>query len=54
MGTHLRELTESYPMNANMTGLRWFSKNLHHCASDESSLSIGRVNRTSSSATYRI
>ena len=28
MGTHLRVLCESYPMNANMTGFRWFSKNL--------------------------
>ena len=26
MGTHLRVLSESYPMNTNMTGLRWFSK----------------------------
>ena len=24
MGTHLRELRESYPMNTNMTGFRWF------------------------------
>ena len=26
MGTHLRVLSESFPMNTNMTGLRWFSK----------------------------
>ena len=26
MGTHLRELGESYPMNTNVTGFRWFSK----------------------------
>ena len=26
MGTHLRVLGESYPMNTNMTGLRLFSK----------------------------
>ena len=26
MGTHLRVLSESYEMNTNMTGLRWFSK----------------------------
>ena len=26
MGTHLRVLSESYPMNTNMTGFRWFSK----------------------------
>ena len=27
-----------------MTGFKWFSKTLHPCALDESSLSIGRVN----------
>ena len=26
MGTHLRVLGERYPMNTNMTGLGWFSK----------------------------
>ena len=26
MGTHLRLLGESYPMNTNMTGFRWLSK----------------------------
>ena len=26
MGTHLRVLGESYQMNTNMTGFRWFSK----------------------------
>ena len=26
MGTHLRVLSDSYPMNTNMTGFRWFSK----------------------------
>ena len=26
MGTHLRVLSESSPMNTNMTGLTWFSK----------------------------
>ena len=26
MGTHQRVLSESCPMNTNMTGLRWFSK----------------------------
>ena len=26
MGTHLRVLSESYPMNINMIGFRWFSK----------------------------
>ena len=28
MGTHLRELSESFPMNTNMTGFRCFSKNI--------------------------
>ena len=26
MGTHLRVLIESFPMNTNMTGFGWFSK----------------------------
>ena len=26
MGTHLRVFSESYPMNTNMTGFRWFSR----------------------------
>ena len=43
MGTHLRVLIESYPMNTNMTGFKWFSKSLHPCALGESSLTIGRV-----------
>ena len=44
MGTHLRVLSESFPMNTNITGFRCFSKTLHPYASDESSLSIARVN----------
>ena len=28
MGTHLRVLNESYPMNTNMTGFKLFFKNL--------------------------
>ena len=28
MDTHLRVLSKSYPMNTNMTGFGWFSKNL--------------------------
>ena len=28
MGTHLRVLSENFPMNTNMTGFRWFPKNL--------------------------
>ena len=31
MGTHLRVLSESYPMNTNMTGFRWFTKKLRSC-----------------------
>ena len=38
-GTHLRVLSESYPMNTIMTSL-------HPCALDQSSLSIGRVTTT--------
>ena len=26
MGTHLRVLSESYPMDTNMTGFKWLSK----------------------------
>ena len=44
MGTHLRELSESYPMNTNMTGFGWFSGILCPYALDECSLRIGRVN----------
>ena len=29
MGTHLRVLSESYQMTTNMTGFRWFLKNLN-------------------------
>ena len=28
MRIHMRVLSESYPMNTNMTGFRWFKKNL--------------------------
>ena len=44
MGTHLRVLSESYPMNTNMTGLDGLKRTLPPCVWDESSLSIGRVN----------
>ena len=45
MGTHLRILSDSYLMNANMTGIGWFSKIFASNVSlDESSLSIRRVN----------
>ena len=40
MGTHLRVLNESYPTYTNLGG---FPNELHPCALDESSLSIGRV-----------
>ena len=46
MGTHPIVLSESYPMNTNMTGFRYFFENLCilACAMGKSSLSIGRVN----------
>ena len=44
MGTHLRVLSESYPLNTNMTGLDGLPKYLLPCALAESSLSIERVN----------
>ena len=43
MGTHLRTLSENYPMNTSMTGFRWFSKIFASSFWDESSLSIGRI-----------
>ena len=46
MGTHLRVLSESYPINTNMTGFRTldgFHYSLPPCALDESSFSIGKV-----------
>ena len=44
MGTHLRVLSESYPVYTNMTGFSCFFKLLCPAALDISSLSIGRVN----------
>ena len=41
MGTHLRALSESYPMNTNMTRFGRFSK--FFASLCKSSLSIGRV-----------
>ena len=38
MGTHLRVLSESHPVNTIMAGFRGFSKFLRPCAFDESSL----------------
>ena len=44
MGTHLRVLSESYPMDTNMTGFKGFSKNFAKPVFlDKGSLSIGRV-----------
>ena len=43
MGTHLRELSESYLMNTNMKGLDGFQKSFCTCSLVESSLSIERV-----------
>ena len=42
MGTHMRALSERYPMNTNMTGFRWLSKIFASflTALDERSLSI--------------
>ena len=41
---NLRVLSESYPMNTNMIGFRWFSKIHAPLPMDESGHSIGRVN----------
>ena len=49
MGTYLQVLSESYPMNTNMTGFGCFSKSLYPCASYESSL---RINPFHAEATY--
>ena len=38
MGTHLRVLSESFLMNTNMAGFRWFSKIVASLHLDESSL----------------
>ena len=43
MGTHLRVLSKTYPMNTNMTGIRYrgldgSQKSLRHCALDKSSI----------------
>ena len=43
MGTPLRVLGESFPINTNMTGFGWFLKCLCPCALDKHSLSIERV-----------
>ena len=43
-GYSSRVLSESFPMNTNMTGFRWFSKNFASLL-NERSLSIERVKR---------
>ena len=43
MGTHLKVLSESYPMSTNITRFQYFSKILRPCDLDEILLSIGRV-----------
>ena len=45
VSTHLTVLGESFPINTNIRGFRWFSKILSHCSLDESSLSIGWVKK---------
>ena len=53
MGTHLKVLSESFPMNTNMTGFRWFSKIFEFlCLGQNYSLSIGRVNPFNATATF--
>ena len=48
MGTHLRVLIESYPMNTNLTGFRQGLKIFpSYCFGQMYSLSIGRVNTQS-------
>ena len=44
MGAHMRALSESYPMNINMTAFRRFLKIFVTLCFGKSSLSIGRVN----------
>ena len=46
MGTHLREIRESYPIIANKTGFKWFSINnlcVLTSALDETSFRVRRV-----------
>ena len=46
MGTHLRLLSESYPMNTNMIGFGWSSKIFASLSFGKGSLSFGRVKPT--------
>ena len=52
MGTHLKVLNESNPMDTNKTGFWWFSKSLRPCALDESSFKIQRVKSLHSHPNY--
>ena len=40
MGTHLRVLSERYPISTNITGFKRFQKSLCPCAFDEISLEV--------------
>ena len=44
MGTHLRVLSEDFPMNTNKTGFGWVSELKHFSPMHGSSLSMVRVN----------
>ena len=43
IGTHLIVLSESYPMNTDMAGFKWFSKIFVSLWFGQNSLSIGRA-----------
>ena len=45
-GTHLRFLSESYPMYTNMTGFQCFAKFLHPCASDDVASALEGLTQT--------
>ena len=47
IGTHLKVLSESFPMNTSMTRFWWFSKMFVSLSSDKRSLSIGRLKDSS-------
>ena len=45
MGTHLKELSESYPMNTTRQGLDVFQKSVRSCALDELNLALKGLNK---------
>ena len=51
MGTHLRVLSKSFPMNTNTTGFICFQKSSRPCALDERNLNIGNFNPSNAEAT---